>query len=138
MSGVRKSAPDRYAIFRSILNFSNASALAMKLAERGGPHPPSLEPRGDAIAQGVFGGNAGDVKAAADDAVDQRANHAGTGEHGTARPMNVADQAIQPDDLAVHEHDGHFGPRLTMNQRSPAARATGTSVRRSFGDHVQL
>jgi len=97
-----------------------------------------LESRGDPIAQIELRGHAGDVEAAADDAIDEGSDHAGAREDRAGRAVDLGDHAIEPDDLTVQENNGHLGPRFIMDQRSSASGAAGSGMGCAFRCHGQL
>jgi hypothetical protein len=52
--------------------------------------------------------------------------------------VDLAHHAVEPDDLSIHEDNGHLRPRFVMNQRSPATGAARDDVGCAFDYHGQL
>ena len=81
----------------------------------------SAKPPGDARAQVGFRAGAGDVHAALNQAIDERADDLGT-VHPLAVPVaHVFREAVERMNLAVEEDDRHFGPWLTVDGRPAGA-----------------
>ena len=85
------------------------------------------EPPGDARSQIGFGAGAGDVHAALDQAVDQRADDFRTVHRLAVFCAHVFREAIEIVNLAIEQDDRHLRPRFVVHGRPPG---TGLANRR--------
>jgi hypothetical protein len=92
----------------------------------------------EALSQVALRRDERQIKAAVQDAVDERANNRRAVQRLACLFSHDANGAVELDDLSIEQNDGYLGPFIAVKERPPAAWFRGPFSRRradAFPNH---